>query len=157
MDILLVVIAFAVWVVSAVNKEAKKVRQRQQSMQPPATPGEGQRERTEIRPADIDLSGQTSMPIHWDGTSSEGHSTEGPRPTRRTEERPKEELDEILRAWGIPREAADDPSWETTQEKPQKGPVTIPGLSLQLNQTTLVSGVILSEILTRRPPIRRPK
>ncbi|MDL2317919.1 hypothetical protein LJC74_02330 [Eubacteriales bacterium OttesenSCG-928-A19] len=166
------VIVVLIWgIVSALRSAAKR---RNTAAKPPDAPQDAsestrQSRHEPIRPADVDLPGQTTMPIHWEGTYAaerpyEGLSSYGvystPEDARAKESAPAAGADrerELIRLW----ENVDQlyaPERESPTPRSQRPddpvPVTIPGLDLTFTGDSLVKGVIFSEILGRRP-IRR--
>ena len=101
-----------------------------------------------MRPADVDLPGQTTMPIHWEGLDETPRTIPSPEPSLAVY---YGEGPGTLRPSEIAR-ADEDARW---RERSEAVSVTIPGLDLDLNGDSLVKGVIFSEILNRKP-VRRP-
>lgn len=149
MDALLFILVIG-WAVSAIARSSKK-RNRQaadQTTETAASPdgtqaGRPARRNRPMRPADVDLPGQTTMPIHWDGDGPTleqyQEPTHEPRPV-------SQEMRDLAEAWRMPERK---PEPAPTQVEPAVP--TIPGLDLELTGDALVKGVIFSEILGRRP------
>lgn len=108
-----------------------------------------------MRPVDVDLPGQTTMPIHRHGSIEGEDSREGLSDYDMSIPYYYDEADGHIRQ--VERTDASSPRQPQAQGAK---PVEIPGLDLKFDGNTLVKGMIFSEILARRPlhhmPGRRP-
>lgn len=149
----LIIIVLIGWVLSNLSRATKKTRQQQAAgRDAPRTP-EASRpapEQRPMRPRDVDLPGQTTMPIHWEGTAAE---------TPRTIPEPDAALRMFYNESPLTDYDAGAGRSDNAPSKKQRddsAPVTIPGLNLAIDGDALVKGVIFSEILNRRP-VRRTR
>lgn len=150
MDALLFILVIG-WVISGIARSSKK-RNKQAADQIPESAASSDsmqtaqrpaRRNRPMRPADVDLPGQATMPIHWDG---EGRPLEHDPEPRYEPRAARDEMRDLVEAWQLPERK---PEQVPRPENPAVP--TVPGLDLEWNGDALVKGVIFSEILARRP------
>lgn len=151
---LIILIALIGWGIASLSKNARKRQEAEQKGQldPQMRGASVSRMHTEeerpMRPADVDLPGQSTAPIHWDGidqTSPQVH-------TSNWQPIPEGDPSLLLR----PSEQGTLAEKQRNEQKAAKAnTVTIPGLNLSIDGDTLVKGVIFSEILNRKQPVGR--
>lgn len=143
----IIVVALIFWVLSAVSKSAQK-KKAAQSAQVPSAPRPKAKPPQDVaqplRPIQVDLPGQRTMPSHW-GTYS------GTPDSMMAQEEAFARMlymDEKVRPM-------DQATQREEREAADRKEAVIPGLGLAFNAESLVQGVIFSEILTR--PMDRRK
>lgn len=150
----LVILVIIGWAVSALSKAAKRQNAGRRPGQPgpegpehPSQEGAREESRRPIRPVEVDLPGQTTMPIHWEGTVDQAW------PQTLAEGEGTLHRDPPLLKPRVVANAVENPA--KVERLSDARPATIPGLDLAFDGDSLVKGVIYAEILSRRPAGRR--
>lgn len=142
MDGIAIIVMLAIWAAVGLAGRASRKAKQQEAAQRIPTMEEDARGNT-VRPSDIDVPGQRTVPIHWEGSTSQ---TSAPRASFAQDNAMTHYYDDILR----PSEQSDLEDRRKKEMREEKKVASVPGLDLQFTGDTLVKGIIFSEILDRR-------